>query len=75
MNILPDTIQDIFDLLDTEIRDSFNQLLDSNGEVNQINHLNEEDFKKLHDKWFECELKKLIVQQLLFLRTVYWKKL
>ena len=32
----PDTIQDIFDSLDTEIRDSFNQLLDSNGEVNQI---------------------------------------
>ena len=40
----PDTIQDIFDSLDTKIRDSFNQLLDSNGEANQINHLNEEDF-------------------------------
>ena len=40
----PDAIQDIFDSLDTEIRDSINQLLDSNGEVNQINHLNEEDF-------------------------------
>ena len=30
--------------IDTEIRDSFNQLLDSNGKVSQINHLNEEDF-------------------------------
>ena len=37
----PDAIQDIFDSLETEIRDSINQLLDSNGEVNQINHLNE----------------------------------
>ena len=46
----PDTIQDIFDSLDTEIRDSLKQLLNSNGEVNQIHHLNEEDFKKFHDK-------------------------
>ena len=58
----PDTIQDIFDLLDTEIRDSLKQLLNSNGEVNQIHHLNEEDFKKFHDKWFKCELKKSIVK-------------
>ena len=58
----PDTIQDIFDSLDTEIRDSFNQLSDSNGEVNQINHLNEEGFRKFYDKWFKCELKKSIAQ-------------
>ena len=57
----PDMIQDIFDSLDTEIRDSFNQLLDSNVEVNQINHLNEEDFKTLHNNWFKSELKKSIV--------------
>ena len=57
----PDTIQDIFDSLDTEIRDSFNQLLDSNVEVNQINHLNEEDFKTFHNNWFKCDLKKSIV--------------
>ena len=36
--------------------------MDSNGEVNQINHLNEEGFKKFHDKWFKCELKKSIAQ-------------
>ena len=36
--------------------------MDSNDEVNQINHLNEEGFKKFHDKWFKCELKKSIAQ-------------
>ena len=58
----PDRIQDIFDSLDTEIRDLFNQLLDSNGEVNKTIHLNVKDFKKFHDKWSKCELKKLIAQ-------------
>ena len=62
----PDTIQDIFDSLDTEIRDSFNQFLDSNGEVNQINHLNKEDLKKFHDKWFKCELKSIAQATVVF---------
>ena len=67
----PDTIQNIFDLLDTEITDSFNQLLDSNGEVNQINHLNEEDFKKFHDKWFKCEIKKSIAQAIVVFKNSF----
>ena len=62
----PDTIQDIFDSLDSEIRDSFDQLLDSNGEVNQINHLNEEDFTKFHDKQFKCELKSIAQATVVF---------
>ena len=53
----PDRIQDIFDSLDTEIRDLFNQLLDSNGEVNKTIHLNKKDIKNFMINGLSVSLK------------------
>ena len=41
---------DILDSLDDEISGSFNKFF--NSIVGQVNHFNEKNFKKMHDKWF-----------------------
>ena len=60
---------DILDFLDDEISDSFNEFFNSN--VGQVNHFNEENFKKMHDKWFCCEVKKSFVQAAIVFRKKF----
>ena len=60
---------DILDFMDDEISDSFNEFFNSN--VGQVNHFNEENFKKMHDKWFCCEVKKSFVQAAIVFRKKF----
>ena len=60
---------DILDFLDDEISDSFNEFFNSN--VGQVNHFNEENFKKMRDKWFCCEVKKSFVQAAIVFRKKF----
>ena len=60
---------DILDFMDDEISDSFNEFFNSN--VGQVNHFNEENFKKMHDKWFCCEVKKSFVQVAIVFRKKF----
>ena len=48
-----------FKLFDKDIKISFDELCDSNGNINTEN---EEEFKNSHKKWFDIEFKRWLMQ-------------